>query len=68
MDLTPFLAFIPAKYAVYVPAVIGVAAVVAMALPAPKPTSSKSYVFAYNTINSLGGNVFHAKNATAPKA
>jgi hypothetical protein len=68
MDLTPFLALIPAKYAVYVPAAIGIAAAIAMAVPAPKPTSSKLYVFAYKTLNSLGANAFHAKNDTAPKA
>jgi hypothetical protein len=68
MDLTPLLALIPAKYAVYVPAVVGLAAVIAMAVPAPKPTSNKLYVFAYNTLNSLGANAFHAKNDAAPKA
>lgn len=61
------LALVPTQDAIYVSATIGIAAVVAMFLPAPTDKSSKLYVFGYKVVNALAANKFHATNASAPK-
>lgn len=63
MDPTALLAMVPAKYATYVSAVIGLCAVVAMFLPPPKAGSSAAYSAVYSIVNKLGANAFHAANA-----
>ena len=67
MDLSALLALVPAKDAVYVTAVCGVAAVAATLLPHPVATPTTSwqrlYVVLYDVVNVIGANVGKATNA-----
>jgi di/tricarboxylate transporter len=70
MDIASVVWLCPelAPYAVYLAAVVGIAAVVASLLPPPTPSSPLAYRLCYIAVNWLGRNVRYAANAgTAPK-
>ena len=66
MDLSPFLSLLP--FVPYGGTVVGVAALVSMALPPPAASGSAVYSGIYQVVNTLGANAFHATNASAPSA
>lgn len=67
MDITALLALLPTKYLPYLTAAVTIAAVLSAAMPAPKKTSG-AYYMAYQAVNWIALNLWHARNLSAPES